>query len=169
MRIEYEVSEQDYLDGQALAIRNHPSVFCRWSSAIVLGFATLWGLAWIADVLVDGWAAGFRLKNVWLLPVTIYLGLTPLLVRRKRKKLYAKTVSLRGNLYLEVDDARVRCGGPTFNSEVEWANFEKLVEDDKAFVLFLKAQTFVIIPQKFFTPEQLTEFRAYCQRHLPSK
>jgi len=149
MHIDYEISEQDYLKAQNLAIKNHPRRAVRWTRI---------GLPIIGVVLPLGWILNFILVTAVLkqtLPSTYVIGLlfplvficTPLLNKRSIRKLYTKSTSLHGKLWLRGDEDGVEFGGSTFQSKVDWSVFDFFFEDDNSFVLLQKTLTINMVPK----------------------
>ena len=166
MRIEYEISEQDFLDGQTLAIRRHPSLFTRWCGRIVFAFGAFFALSWIAILLVRGAAEALSPDALLFLLLIVYLLLTPLFTRLWRKRIYAKSGALHGLHMVEISGEGVKEKGPTGSSEYTWAAFDKFAEDEKCFVVFQPTLVFHIVPKRGLSQEQIAEFREYVRRNL---
>ena len=63
MEFDYEITERDFLDGQHLAIKNHPKRIIRWMRHyfFVLG---IMGLGFSVHVVIT---QGFSLRVIWAL------------------------------------------------------------------------------------------------------
>lgn len=133
MQIEYEVSEQDFLDAQKLAIRNLPNR----TSRLIFRFLPFWGLFLFLMVMAPALQHGFSWN--WSLLVPFALALlclsTPLLMKRARKRLYRQTANLHGTRTTTLDETGLSFSGPAFSSRLEWAFFPRFVEDEKTFLL----------------------------------
>lgn len=164
-QINYEISEQDYLDAQKLAIRNHPKRFTRvvyrilpyWG--LLAGLGALWPLFW--------W--GFHWDWLMILPLA-FAGFAlsrPLLFNRAAKATYRKTRSLHGPRSTAVDDQGMSFQGPDFSSQLKWPFFLKFAEDDKSFVMFQTDRMFFFIPKRQLSQQDISNIRKALAQHIP--
>ena len=164
MHIEYEISEKDFVDGQRLAISK--STYPGASTTLIL--TPLFGLFTLIGLIFAAVSQGFI--SMGLLPafgVSLLLLSNPLQVRRERRMLYAKSISMQGRLILDIDDSGVRLVGPISSSNLNWEYFSRKIEDDRAFVLYQQSErNFTVLPKRSLTPEQVSEFRQIVERHL---
>jgi len=109
MRIEYEISEQDFIAGQRLAIRKSPIRAVRWTHRVIPVF----GGSLLAVMILSYAAKTQELSLQFMLPVIMGLFCIslPLIVRRAQRKLYAKSTAMHGKLFLEADDEGLRFSG----------------------------------------------------------
>src|SRR5215470_2821660 len=116
MHVEYEISEQDCLDGQRLAIKNSSVRLIRWTRFVFPCFGAFL-LAFLANGALK---QGFSVNMIPGLVFVLFLLFIPLLSRRKQKSQYAKSNALHGRLSLDVDDSGMRFGGPITSANVAW-------------------------------------------------
>jgi len=132
VQIEYEISEQDFMDAQRLAIRNSPMRLVRWTRWVL----PLFGVGLLVFLINAVAKQGFSVRAVPGLAFCLFFISLPLLNRNTQKKLYAKTTSMHGKLSLEASEEGLQFRGPSFSSQVGWSNFCKFFEDEKSFVLY---------------------------------
>lgn len=123
MHVEYEISEQDYLDGQRLAIKNSSLRLIRWTRFVMPCFGAFL-LAFLANGVLK---EGFSLNVIPGLAFVLFLLFIPLLSKRKQKSLYAKSNALHGRLTLDVDDSGMRFGGPITAASVGLVIFQQIL------------------------------------------
>lgn len=164
-QINYEISEQDYLDAQKLAIKNHPRRFTR----VVYRILPYWGLLVGLGVLWPMFWWGFHWDWLMILPVgfAVFAVARPLLFKRAVKAAYRKTRSLHGPRSTAVDDQGMSVEGPDFSSQVKWPFFLKFAEDDKSFVMYQTNQMFSCIPKRQLSQQEILAIREALTQHIP--
>ena len=162
MQIEYEISEQDFINGQRLAIRNSPKLLARWSRLVL----PLFGLGLLLFLLNAVKQQGFSWRVIPGLAFCLLFMALPFLNTRTQRMLYAKTTAMHGRLTLGVDEDELRFQGPTFSSEVGWSNFCKFLEDKTSFVLYQNQQVINIVPKRNLAPDQITVLRGFFERKI---
>jgi len=165
--INYEISEQDYLDAQKLAIKNHPRTFTR----VVYRVLPYWGLLVGLGVFWVMFAWGFHWDNLMILPVgfTVFALSRPLLVKRAVKAAYRKTRSLHGPRSTAVDEQGMSFEGPDFSSQLKWPFFLKFAEDDKSFIIYQTDQMFFCIPKRQLSQQEISTIREALIQHIPNR
>jgi hypothetical protein len=167
MPIEYEISEQDFVDAHKLAIKKHPNSRTR----LILLIVPYWGLLLFLAVVWNVLQSGIRWDSG--LVVTFALGLfglaSPWLVKQSVKKSYRKTASMHSPRTLLVDDTGLSFSSSDFSSQLKWPFFVKFAEDDKSFVLYQSNQIFHPIPKRQLTPEQISELRDVFTQHITTQ
>jgi YcxB-like protein len=165
MQIEYEISEQDFLDAQKLAMKNHPSRSSRFFFRIL----PFWGVFLCIAIV---WPALKQWHSWNQLPILL-LGLVllsmPLLMKLAQRRAYRRAASIHGRLTMAVGESGLSFSGSTFSSHLEWNFFPRFVEDDKVFVLWQGNRTFNVIPKRQLAPEQISELRAAFTRNIGAK
>jgi len=162
MRIEYEITERDFINGQRLAIKNSPVRLVRWTRLVLPFFGIALLAFWIQGVVQQG----FSWDVIPVLAIPLFFISIPLVSRNTQKKLYAQTNSMHGPLSLEIDDVGLEFKGPTFTSKIEWPHFRKFFEDDQSFVIYADSGVFNVIPKRGLSSEQITDLREYFARKL---
>jgi YcxB-like protein len=163
MRVDYEISEKDYLDGQRLAIQNSPVIMVRWTRLVMPSFGAL-----LAVFLLHGlWTQPFSVSLLPGMAFSLFLLLLPFLNIRKQKTLYANSNALHGQLTLDVDDSGIQFEGPITSAKVNWAYFGRFFEDHRAFVLYQKNQAiFQMVPKRALSADQVALFRQYLEQNV---
>jgi len=166
MRIDYEISEQDFLNAQRLAIKNSPVRSTRWTRLALPAF----GLISLAYILHAIWSQGFSLREMPAFIVPVMLLSLPLLNRRAQKRLYARSTAMHGNLSLEATEEGLNFKGTTFDSKVNWSNFNSVFEDSLSFVLLQSNNViFNIIPKSYLTAEQVKDLGELLRRNINNR
>lgn len=163
MQIEYEISEQDFLDAQKLAMRKAPKLTMR----LLLRVLPFWGAFVFLGVAWPVFKQGFAWKMDMIVPLAfaILCLASPLLVKRAYRKAYRGNPSYRGNRTLILNESGLDLSGPTFSSQLKWENFIRFVEDEKVFLLYQSGQVAQIVPKRQLSPEEITELReAFTQK-----
>jgi hypothetical protein len=132
VHVEYEISEQDFIDAQYLAVKNSPMRLIRWSRLVL----PLFGAGLLVFLIFAVARQGFSWRVIPGSIVPVGFLLMPLLNRWESKRTYVKTASLHGRLSLAVDEAGLQFQGPTFSSQIRWAHFCKFIEDQNSFLLY---------------------------------
>ncbi len=167
MQIEYEISEQDFLDGLKLAHKKLPSRTGRY----LLRILPFWGLFIFLGVTWPMFQRGFTWKFETVLPFSFALLAlsSPWLVKRAYRKAYRKNAAFGGRRILSFDDDGLSITGPAFSSQIRWEMFTGLAEDHKAFVLYQSNQVSQFVPKRELTQEQITELRETFTRKVAAK
>ena len=132
MRIEYEMSERDYLNAQRLAIRNRPRRSIRWTRVALPLFGLVLLLGFILNLVLTFtvFRRPFSLQYVLGFLIPAFFISTPLLNKRSLRKLYSQSTSLHGKVSLRADEDGFEGEGPTFHSKVNWSVFDFFCEDN---------------------------------------
>lgn len=170
MHIDYEISEQDFLDTQSLALKSSPIPGLRWSRVVLPVF----GLLLLAALIYTAARQGFSMRALPGLLFGIVFCLfwisLPLLSKQKQKAVYAKSKGLHGRLAIEIDDDGIQFQGPLSSAKTGWPYFSKFFDDDKTFIFYQdNEQIFHMLPKRFLSPEQVVEFRKFFERHVGRK
>jgi hypothetical protein len=96
MHIDYEISEQDFLDAQRLAIRKSAVRLVRWNRLVL----PLFGVALLIFLIHATATQGFSVRSIPGLAVCLFFISVPLLNKRTQRNLYAKSTSMHGRLFL---------------------------------------------------------------------
>jgi hypothetical protein len=171
MRIDYEISERDFLDGQRLAIKNSHVRAVRWTPVVmpIFGLVLLLSLAY--TLFTQGLPPPHSFPGLAFgLFFGLFFVLVPLMTKKKQKSLYAKSNAMHGRLVLEVDDNGIQFEGPLSTAKLSWAVFSKFFEDDKSFIYFQNnEQIFHMLPKRCLSLEQTAVVREFFERHIRYK
>jgi YcxB-like protein len=167
MRVDYEISEVDYLNAQRLAIKRSPNRYVRWTRLFIPGF----GLVLLTYVVIFALIVpkqALSIRNLPGLVVPIAFMSMPLLNKRKQKKLYAKSTSLHGKLSLIADGDGLEFQGSTFQSRANWSVFDSFFEDKDSFVLYQKTQVFNMLPKRGLSKDDIQELSQLLRMRIGS-
>jgi len=163
MHVDYEISENDDLDGQRLAIKNSSVRMVRWMPFVLPCFGALGVVFLVHGILTQGFSVSVLPGMVFAL---FFLSI-PLWSKLTQKNHYAKSNALHGRLTLDVDDSGIHFGGPITSAQIAWAYFGKFFEDERVFVLYQKNQAiFHMVPKRAFSADQVAGFRQYLQQNV---
>src|SRR6476660_4861536 len=116
MQIEYEISEQDFLKAQKLAMRNLPNRIGR----LIFRILPFWGLFLFIAVIWNVFQAGLTWSNGMVVP--LFLGLiflvSPLLFNQAQRKMYRRNSMLHGKRSLVVDESGLNFSSSTFSAQL---------------------------------------------------
>lgn len=166
MRIDYEITAEDFIKALSLAVRKSPDRFDRWTR---LAFPQM-GLGILVLLVLVVSKQGFSLR---LLPAAVgslvFIAM-PLVHRRRQRKIFAKDDSMHGKRSLDVDASGIQFSGPGSSSRAEWATFNLFLEDENSFLLY-QAEVFsiIIIPKRNLSAEQITALHNYFAGCIPSR
>jgi hypothetical protein len=152
MRIEYALSEKEFLEAQRL----HGG----WSFRFL---PMIGGLLMLAGI--------FRLVQD---PQHLANGIAPLLLgallastrRLQLSYTYRQDKRLHDPYVVTVSDAGIEVLGPTGSSAHDWKTFTKYVESKNLFVLYLGPVSFNIFPKRSFSSGDADAFRILVQEKL---
>ena len=167
MQIEYEISEQDFLDAQKLAMKKTPKLTTR----LLFRIMPYWGVLLFLGVAWPVFQKGFVWKTEMIVPfafAVLCLG-SPLLLKRAYQKAYRRNPSCQGRLSLVLTESGLDFNGATFSSQLKWEHFIRFVEDEKIFLLYQTNQLVQIIPKRQLSPEQISELREGFIRNIAMK
>jgi hypothetical protein len=162
MEFDYEITEQDFLDAQRLAIKNHPVRMIRWTRLVLPLFGIFLFGAWIQNLVKQGFS--LRATVAVIFPL-LFISL-PLLNKWNARKMYRKATTLHGRVHLEVTEDGWASRGSSFSGKVDWSTFAKFSEDGKVFVIYQSTQAFNIVPKHSLTADQISELRQYLDRNI---
>ncbi|MGC2696972.1 MAG: YcxB family protein [Candidatus Angelobacter sp.] len=167
MQIEYEISEQDFLNAQKLAVRKAPKLGTR----LLFRILPFWGVLLFLGVAWPVFRKGFILKTEMLVPFSfavLCLG-SPLLLKRAYQKAYRRNPSYQGKRSLILNENGLALSGDTFSSQLKWEHFIRFVEDEKVLLLYQGSQVVQIVPKRQLSQEEILELKEAFTRHIASK
>jgi hypothetical protein len=165
MRIEYQISEDDFVSAAKLAMRKR-SAFAGYRIYIwpVLG----------AVLILFGAVAAIGKRDVsGLWPVMLWgsiLLALPMLWAFQFRRVYRKSPMLQGRRTLEIDDTSLHFTSANSDGRTNWQAYIKFAESNETFILFQQGnQIFIPIPKRELSQSQITELRSLFETHLPVK
>jgi len=167
MHIDFEMSEQDFMDAQKLARRHSSNGTLRWIFRIV----PFWGLFLVLAVVWNIVQSGLAWNNGMVAPLVlglIFLA-SPLLMNQVNRRIFRKNSIFRGQRTLTVDETGLTLNTPTISIQLKWNSIQSFVEDDTSFVLYQSGLIFHIMPKRQLSPEQISELREAFTRNIARK
>src|SRR5262249_31297610 len=161
LKIDYEITEQDFLDAQRLAMKElGPLVRAvRWYMPMVGSVMLIW-------LLIDVRHIGFDPRLLFGLAVALFFIANPGLTRHKQKKMYSSASAMHGRLSAEFDDQGVRFSGPNHNESAGWQNYRTFAEDSRMFLLWQPTRVFNPIPKRHLSSQQIEQLRTLLSAQL---
>ena len=74
-----------------------------------------------------------------------------------------KNPTIKDMSSMTIQDDSIKFAGEKGESEIPWAAFKDILEDDYSVLLYLSKQNFFILPKRHFNQEQLTIIRSALQ------
>ena len=167
MLIEYEMSEQDFMDAQKLALRHLPNRRTRWIVRIV----PFWGLFLCLAIVWNVVRSGLTWNNGMITPLVLGLLFlsSPLLLNQSQRRIFRKNAIFHGQRTLAADETGLVFSGPTFSVQLKWDSFQSFVEDDTSFVLYQAGLIFHIMPKRELLPGQIVELKEAFTKNIVRK
>ena len=167
MHIDYEMSEQDFMDAQKLARRHSSNRTFKWIFRIV----PFWGLFLALAVVWNIVQSGLAWNNGMVSPLVlglIFLA-SPLLMNQVNRRIFRKNPIFRVQRSLVVDAVGLTFNAPTVSVQLKWDAIQNFVEDNSSFVLYQSGVIFHVIPKRQLSSEQIAELREAFTRHIVRK
>jgi len=163
MDVTYQLTANDFV--QAIRHGKLETKLERWWN-----FLFYPGLA--AAVIADKFVT---LKTVLIESLIIFfVGLIVILIRlirssRAGRARFTNDPSAQGPISLNVSSDGLSFQGPASPDNVSWDHYLRWHETTKQFVLFPSLGTFVIVPKRAFTSEQVDQFRGYLHNYISAR
>jgi hypothetical protein len=165
MRIEYQITEDDFVAASKLAMRKR---FKRAALQLYL-FPAVGALFLIAAAITA--VAKHNLSG--MLPIFLWgviLVCIPQLWSYQFRRAYRKNPRLRDRRTLDLDDSHLRFKTDNSDSHTTWQSYTRFFEDDKTFILFQQGNRFFIsIPKRELSSSQIAELRSIFASRLSRK
>ena len=157
MHIEYEVSQQDYVNAAILAIRKG-----RISSRLRYYYFCAFTLLWLVTTL-----SGSRSGGHWnLATIAFGLSIIPFIAailwisRFKFGREFQKNANLHGVHQLDATESGMQIVTPESETRSTWKTYSKFAENSRVFILFSPGnRIFIPIPKSAMNTEQIVELR----------
>jgi hypothetical protein len=148
MHIDYEMSEQDFMDAQKFARRHSSNRTFKWTFRVL----PFWGLFLILAV---GWNI-VQSRLTWGNGMTspLVLGFiflsSPFLMNQVNRRIFRKNPIFRGQRSLAMDETGLTFTAPTISVQLVWDSIQNFVEDNASFVLYQSGLIFTSYPSGSF-------------------
>jgi hypothetical protein len=157
MHIEFRITDKDYRAATMLAMRKRSTM-----SSVEYYGPYLFAILWVATSLIPAY-----LHPDQDLDLLLTLGVMPiimgfLVLRRKTiKREYKKHKSFQLLQVLDLDTNGLRLVTTAGTTRSAWKVYERFVEDDKSFIMFIAGSTAILpIPKGELTLAQIDELRS---------
>ncbi|MCU1253698.1 MAG: hypothetical protein JWQ49_6727 [Edaphobacter sp.] len=165
MRIEYQISEDDFVNAARLAMRKR-SAFAGYR-------IYLWPVLGAVLILFGTIAAIGKREVSGLWPVVLWgsiLLALPMLWGFQFRRVYRKSPMLQDRRTLEIDNTSRHFTSPSSDGRTGWHTYIKFAESNETFILFQQGnQIFIPVPKRELSPLQIDELRSLFETHLPRK
>lgn len=164
MRIEYDITEQEFLHAQRLVHRSTSPKLVQWFELA----SPCLGLALLALTIERLATRGLSVLLILCLVLGLYLLFLPLLGKNRQKQIYKNSDSLHGKLSLEVDDKGLRFAWQGGGLEIVWNSLGRCIEDYRAIIIMpKKKRTFQVVPKRCLSSSPISELRECLRRRIP--
>jgi hypothetical protein len=167
MHIDYEMSEQDFMDAQKLARRHSSNRTFKWTFRVL----PFWGLFLVLVAVWNTVQSGFSRNNGMIPPFVlglVFLNI-PWLMNQVNRNIFRKNPIFRGQRSLSVDETGLAISAPTISIQLKWDSIQNFVEDNASFVLYQSGLIFHFIPKRQLSPDQIAELREAFTRNIVRK
>ena len=148
MQITYQITFEDWLDGQRTYMRSRASYKFLW----VAGSACL--LSGVALIFLKTAPA------IFLLVAGIYFVSYPLWVFPLRtRRAFRRRSGLNGPMVLNTTQEGLTVKGDNIQSECKWALFTEFKETKRTFMIHMSDANALVVPKGAFASSELAEFR----------
>ena len=158
MKIEYKLSQEEYLEGVSL---HHAMGYRKLMMFIYIAFAVT--VVVITTDYSDGRGI-FRNFGALFFAITFYLLLTKMIGNYQSKKLYERSDTLSAEITLRVTAKGIRVGEN--EKAIPWKTFTKYKDNEKYFLLYTSLNNFKIVPKNVMNKLALEEFSETLKKHV---
>jgi len=158
MKIEYKLSQEEYLEGVSL---HHVMGYRKLMIFIYIALAVT--VVLITTDYSDGREV-FRNFGALFFAVTFYLLLTKMIGSYQSKKLYERSDTLSAETTLRVTAKGIRVGDN--EKAIPWKTFTKYKENEKYFLLYTSLNNFKIVPKHVMIKSALEEFSETLEKNI---
>ena len=168
MKVQFELSFEDYRRANALARRTHSAGrLGRWSGVLApIGGGSLLLVAILSTIFGPSQAA-VSLRPAWIVGVAMIC--FPLLVRFGERKAFRRAFPSQVGDHLitiTVDETGVSSGVPGLaESRYGWEIVRSMVEDHHTALIYVAQVNFLMLPKRAVSLDQLHEVREMINRH----
>jgi hypothetical protein len=162
MDISFQVTLEEFAEaGRAFSAQRWLG---RWANSLfyLVGTLTMIGTLYYA------WEYGGEAY-----PLGLILGVTllaiPSAMRASVAANFKKRSAFQKPVTMVIGDEALELTTVQSQAKVAWGAFQRVLETRNVCLLFLDAESYIMIPKRAFSPEQLAEFRDLLARKLPQK
>jgi hypothetical protein len=165
MRIEFQISEDDYVSSGKLFLKARR----KGSSYRRIVAPALWIVTGLSTAIVV-WSSQSWTQGLPIILVFIFVFAFRLCVPWQLRRYYRKLPILHTSRTLIIDDASLQTTTSVSDSKTTWEPYIWYAENDKMFILAQQGnRIYYPISKHELTPVQITELHALFEAHLPSK
>lgn len=155
----YHITREDYIAAQRAHQRRNRSGRIQYALGMIL-------FGWFVFLAIFSLIFTPRVWVNYAAPLVLAAGYLYIYYFAHRLA-YRRNASLFSDIGVDVTDEGLRIVTPHSDATVKWSRYQRWVESDKVFLLYMAVRTFNIIPKRVLTPEQQSSLRAILERNLP--
>lgn len=166
VQLHVQLTFDDYARAQALHAQRGiwPAVnffICRTGSA-------LFGLAFLVCGLLTYEVWGDQGLGSALIGSAVFLILYPFYFRLRQRRHFKLTQPLQPGCNMEFSGTGIHLQSATGSGDSSWAAITRSSEDANCFLLYLSRASFLIIPKRFCTQDQIEDLRSMLRANVPA-
>lgn len=155
----YHITQDDYLAAQRAHQRRNRSGRIQYALGMIL-------FGWFVFLAVFSLIFTPRIWINYTAPLVLAAGYLYIYYFAHRMG-YRRNASLFSDIAVDVTEEGLRIVTPHSDSMVKWSRYQRWVESDKVFLLYMAVRTFNIIPKRILSQEQQESLRAMLRQHIP--
>jgi len=158
MKITYQLSQEEYLEGVALHQKTG------FKNVMITIYASL-SLLFVL-VFTDFSDTYTIIKNIIILffSISFYVLLTKMIGTYQNKKLYQNSTTLKNKVILRISGKGIKIDNQ--ERSLAWSSFSKYKEDEAFYILYLNMRNFKIIPKRVMNKIEKEELSTYLEKYL---
>ena len=166
MRLQYELTLQDFLAAQQLhAKRSARAQFNYVGCFYIFPIVGILSLAFYFMVMRRS-PTQFGLAEVLVAGGGVILLLLPLYTLWCWRRAYTRTRTGLGGCTLDFEAEQIKSRMEHASSEIGWPAIQRFAEGKKAFLLYFAQASFLVVPKRVCSAEQIDELRTLFQSKI---
>ena len=158
MKVSYQLSEEEYLEGVALHQKRGVKFF-------LIGIYGSLSLLFVL-VFTDFSDTYTIIRNVIILffSIAFYLLFTNVVGNYQNKKVYQNSTTLKNRVTLRVSGKGIKIDNQ--EKSIAWSTFSKWKQNEKFYILYANMRNFKIIPKRAMGALELKEFSSFMEKYI---
>ena len=158
MRVTYQLSEEEYLQGVALHQKRGVKFF-------LIGIYGSLSLLFVL-VFTDFTDTYTIIRNVIILffSIAFYVLFTNVISAYQNRKLYQNSKTLNKKVTLRISGKGIKIDNQ--EKSITWSTFSKWKQDEKFYILYANMRNFKIIPKSAMSELEIKELHEFLQKYI---
>jgi hypothetical protein len=158
MKVSYQLSEEEYLEGVALHQKRGVKVF-------LIGIYGSLSLLFVL-VFTDFSDVYTIIRNVIILffSIAFYILFTNVIGNYQNKKLYKSSKTLNKKVTLRISGKGIKIDNQ--EKSIAWSTFSKWKQNENFYILYANMRNFKIIPKRAMSAFELKELGSFIEKYI---